>query len=163
MKINPETLMAYADGELDAASRAAVAQAVADDPALAAQVAAHQALRQRLAAAFAADLSEPVPERLRQALKPPATAQVVDLAARRAAQAAPAPLDHGRSAAHLGQSAWGWRAWGGLAAMLVAQGVSEIIKKIAVIAGLIDDPNPTLTAKEAAELEVAALVKEIQK
>ena len=47
--------------------------------------------------------------------------------------------------------------------LLTFQAVSEIIKKIAVIQGLIDDPHPTLTAKEAAELEVAALVKEIQK
>lgn len=47
--------------------------------------------------------------------------------------------------------------------LLVFQAVSEIIKKIAVIAGVIEDPNPTLTAKEAAELEVAALVKDIRK
>jgi TRAP-type mannitol/chloroaromatic compound transport system permease small subunit len=48
-------------------------------------------------------------------------------------------------------------------ALLTGQALSEIIKKVAVIRGLIDDPHPTLTAKEAAELEVAALVKEIQK
>jgi TRAP-type mannitol/chloroaromatic compound transport system permease small subunit len=47
--------------------------------------------------------------------------------------------------------------------LLVFQAISEIIKKIAVIRGLIDDPHPTISAKEAAELEVAALVKEIQK
>jgi len=47
--------------------------------------------------------------------------------------------------------------------LLVFQAVSEIIKKIAVIRGLIADPNPTLTAKEAAELEIAALVKVIRK
>jgi TRAP-type mannitol/chloroaromatic compound transport system permease small subunit len=47
--------------------------------------------------------------------------------------------------------------------LLVLQAVSEIIKKIAVIRGLIEDPHPTISAKEAAELEVAALVKEIQK
>jgi TRAP-type mannitol/chloroaromatic compound transport system permease small subunit len=47
--------------------------------------------------------------------------------------------------------------------LLVLQALSEIIKKIAVIAGLIEDPNPTLSAKEAAELEVAALVQEIKK
>lgn len=47
--------------------------------------------------------------------------------------------------------------------LLVAQAVSEVIKKIAVIAGLIEDPNPTLSAKEAAELEVAALLQEMKK
>jgi TRAP-type mannitol/chloroaromatic compound transport system permease small subunit len=47
--------------------------------------------------------------------------------------------------------------------LLVLQAVSEIVKKIAVIRGLIEDPHPTISAKEAAELEVAALVKEIQK
>jgi TRAP-type mannitol/chloroaromatic compound transport system permease small subunit len=47
--------------------------------------------------------------------------------------------------------------------LLVFQALSEIVKKIAVIRGLIDDPHPTISAKEAAELEVAALVKEIQK
>ncbi|MGL4235542.1 TRAP transporter small permease subunit [Tabrizicola sp.] len=47
--------------------------------------------------------------------------------------------------------------------LLVLQAISEIIKKIAVIAGLMEDPHPTLSAKEAAELEVAALVQEIKK
>jgi TRAP-type mannitol/chloroaromatic compound transport system permease small subunit len=47
--------------------------------------------------------------------------------------------------------------------LLCFQAVSEIIKKIGVIMGLIDDPHPTISAKEAAELEVAALIKEIQK
>jgi TRAP-type mannitol/chloroaromatic compound transport system permease small subunit len=47
--------------------------------------------------------------------------------------------------------------------LLVFQALSEIIKKIAVIRGLIDDPHPTISAKEAAELEVADLMKEIGK
>lgn len=47
--------------------------------------------------------------------------------------------------------------------LLVFQAISEIIKKVAVIMGLMEDPHPTISAKEAAELEVAALVKEIQK
>jgi TRAP-type mannitol/chloroaromatic compound transport system permease small subunit len=48
-------------------------------------------------------------------------------------------------------------------ALLLAQSISEIIKKIAVIQGRLEDPHPTISAKEAAELEVAALVKEIGK
>jgi TRAP-type mannitol/chloroaromatic compound transport system permease small subunit len=47
--------------------------------------------------------------------------------------------------------------------LLCFQALSEIIKKVAVIMGLIEDPHPTISAKEAAELEVAALIKEIQK
>jgi TRAP-type mannitol/chloroaromatic compound transport system permease small subunit len=45
--------------------------------------------------------------------------------------------------------------------MLVAQGVSEIIKKIAVMQGRIDDPTPFVSAHEAAELEGAALAAEV--
>lgn len=37
--------------------------------------------------------------------------------------------------------------------LLLFQGISEIIKKIAVIRGLIEDPAPTLTAQELAALE----------
>jgi len=48
-------------------------------------------------------------------------------------------------------------------ALLMLQAVAEIIKKVAVVRGVIDDPNPTLSAKEAAELEVAQMAKEIQK
>ncbi|MFN5996183.1 MAG: TRAP transporter small permease subunit [Paracoccaceae bacterium] len=47
--------------------------------------------------------------------------------------------------------------------LLVFQALSEIVKKIAVIKGLIEDPHPTVSAKEAAELEVAALLKDMQK
>ena len=47
--------------------------------------------------------------------------------------------------------------------LLSFQALSEIIKKVAVIMGLIEDPHPTISAKEAAELEVAALLKDMQK
>lgn len=45
--------------------------------------------------------------------------------------------------------------------LLAAQGVSEIIKKIGVMLGLIPDPNPFVSAHQAAEKEGEALVKEI--
>jgi TRAP-type mannitol/chloroaromatic compound transport system permease small subunit len=45
--------------------------------------------------------------------------------------------------------------------LLVLQGVSEIIKKIAIMQGLIDDPHPFVSAHEQAELEGAALAKEV--
>lgn len=47
--------------------------------------------------------------------------------------------------------------------LLAFQGLSEIIKKIAVMRGLIDDPNPFVSAHEAAEKEGESLVKEIGK
>jgi len=47
--------------------------------------------------------------------------------------------------------------------LLFFQGISEIIKKIAVMRGLTDDPTPFVSAHEAAEKEGAALVEEIRK
>ena len=41
--------------------------------------------------------------------------------------------------------------------LLVAQALSEIIKKIAIMQGLIEDPHPFISAQEAAELEGAEL------
>ena len=41
--------------------------------------------------------------------------------------------------------------------LLVAQALSEIIKKIAIMQGLIEDPHPFISAHEAAELEAAEL------
>ncbi len=45
--------------------------------------------------------------------------------------------------------------------LLVLQGLSEIIKKIAVMQGLIEDPTPFISTHDAAELEGAALAKEV--
>ena len=45
--------------------------------------------------------------------------------------------------------------------LLALQGVSEIIKKIAVMRGVIPDPSPFVTAHEAAEKEGEALAKDI--
>jgi len=45
--------------------------------------------------------------------------------------------------------------------LLIFQGVSEIIKKIAIMRGLIEDPHPFISAHEAAELEGAALAREV--
>ncbi len=41
-------------------------------------------------------------------------------------------------------------------ALLFFQGMSEIIKKIAVMTGLMDDPTPFVSAHQAAELEAGA-------
>lgn len=45
--------------------------------------------------------------------------------------------------------------------LLVLQGISEIVKKIAVMRGDMDDPTPFVSAHEAAELEGAALAEEV--
>jgi TRAP-type mannitol/chloroaromatic compound transport system permease small subunit len=47
--------------------------------------------------------------------------------------------------------------------LLGFQGISEIIKKIAVMRGLIEDPSPFVTSHEAAALQGAALVEEMKK
>jgi hypothetical protein len=64
MNFSDEMVMAYADGELDGATRAAIEAAMAQDAQLARRVAEHQALRARLRGAFEPVLAEPVPERL---------------------------------------------------------------------------------------------------
>lgn len=45
--------------------------------------------------------------------------------------------------------------------LLGLQGLSEIVKKIAVMRGIIPDPTPFISAHEAAELEGKALVEEL--
>lgn len=121
------TLMAYADGQLDAAARREVEQAIAADPAVAARVQQHQALARRVSAAFAPVVDEPVPARLQQLLQAseptPTTAPVVDLAAARAARstspapATPMPGDMPAAPAKA-RGDNGWARWGGMAACL---------------------------------------------
>jgi hypothetical protein len=67
--ISDEILMAYADGELDAATREAVEAAMREDTQIAARIARHRALRLQVQAAYAAELSEEVPQRLLTAAK----------------------------------------------------------------------------------------------
>ncbi len=69
MKYDDETLMAYADGELDAKLRAEISAAIDNDPALARRVEQQRAMRARVASAFAKVLDEPLPERLMHAAR----------------------------------------------------------------------------------------------
>ncbi|HET9977664.1 MAG TPA: zf-HC2 domain-containing protein [Burkholderiaceae bacterium] len=104
-------LMAYADGELDAASRAEVEAALRADTALSARVAEMVALRTRLQVGLGAELDEPVPDRLAGLLRPAASgATVVDLAAARASRVPQANAP----------ARWGWATWGGMAASFLA-------------------------------------------
>jgi len=117
MTFSDDTLMAYADGELDPAERAAIETAMQADPAIAAAVARHRALRADVAAAFAGILDEPVPARLQPRTRAPAPASapapapVASLAAAREARQA--------QDAHATRRRWSWPEWGALAAMLV--------------------------------------------
>jgi hypothetical protein len=85
MAITDDRLMAYLDGELDAAARDEVEAALAADPALGSRLETQRKLRARLAAHYDPIAEEDVPARLRAMLEP----RVVDLAAERARRARP--------------------------------------------------------------------------
>ncbi|TJX04260.1 MAG: C4-dicarboxylate ABC transporter, partial [Mesorhizobium sp.] len=46
--------------------------------------------------------------------------------------------------------------------LLALQGISEIIKKIAIMRGDMDDPTPFISVHEQAELEAKALAEEVR-
>lgn len=69
--IDDDTLQAYVDGELDAASAARIDAALANDAVLARRVQQARDLRARVRAAFDPVLDEPVPARLSALLQPP--------------------------------------------------------------------------------------------
>jgi hypothetical protein len=64
MTFSNETVMAYVDGELDDAARAALEVAMTTDPDLAERVARERRLQARLHSEFDPVLREPIPERL---------------------------------------------------------------------------------------------------
>jgi hypothetical protein len=77
MTVTDEELMAYVDGELDAARCEALRQEIAASADLSRRVAEQQALRDRLSRAFDPALDEPVPSRLTDLAS---RARVVDFA-----------------------------------------------------------------------------------
>jgi hypothetical protein len=106
MRFTDETLMAYADGELDATTRNAVELAMRADPVVAARVKQHIALRNEVFRAFAGTLDEQVPPRLRQVVQ---SAKVVQLDSARAAKKSVVEVPR----------RWSWPEWGAIAATLV--------------------------------------------
>lgn len=64
MKISEETLMAYADGELEGAERESIERALASDPGARARLEEHRRLRNRLTGHYGPVAQEEVPERL---------------------------------------------------------------------------------------------------
>jgi len=87
MTVTDETLMAYADGEVDAATRTIIEAAMRDDPEIRRRIAQHRALRDAVQGAFSAVIEEPVPQRLMAAARGAAGGNVVDLAGARDAAA----------------------------------------------------------------------------
>lgn len=104
MTFSEETLGAYADGELDAATRAALEAAMSADPRLAERVARQRALRARVQDAFAPVLAEPLPERLLASARGGAAGQRPDNVIR----LEPRP-----------RARWSWPQWSAIAASLV--------------------------------------------
>ena len=111
MSVSNETLMAYVDGELDAAACAVVEEAMRSDPDIEKRVAQYRELRTRIQAAYAPELSEPVPERLMAAVRAPG-------------RSSPSLIDMHRAAAGAAQkssqsSRLRWRSMTSLAASLL--------------------------------------------
>jgi hypothetical protein len=109
-----ETLMAFADGELDELLSAEIASAMERDPALARRVERHRALRAQVAGAYSTVLEQPVPERLLAAANGSA-APTLTGAPQRRAEVLQVPA---RTPAAEGPR-WGTREWAALAASLV--------------------------------------------
>lgn len=132
MRPDDETLMAYADGELDAAARAEIEAAIAADPALRARIEAHRELRRLVSDAYAGAADEPVPERLSAMLQP---APVVDLAAARARRT---------------PRAWpAWSNWAAIAATLV----------VGVLVGRMTEPPSPIVTQDGALVARGELAK----
>jgi len=113
MQFSDETLMAYADGEVDADTRRQIEAAMALDPTIAERVAKHRALRADLGAAFGGVLDEPIPAHLLEAAnaspKSTRSATVTDLNVVRAA----------KSGSTQSTRSWSWPEWTAIAASLL--------------------------------------------
>lgn len=73
VEITENDLHAYVDGTLDAARRLAVSLYLATHPAEAARVEAFRAQKEVVHALFGSVVEEPLPQRLKQALRDPDT------------------------------------------------------------------------------------------
>ncbi|MFZ5538682.1 MAG: hypothetical protein ACOY5V_02935 [Pseudomonadota bacterium] len=140
MTWSDETLMAYVDGELDAAATAAIEQAAATDAALAARIERMRRLRAAVHAAYAPVIEEPVPDRLLATLQAePAAPNVIDLAARRAGKAAAA------------RPRWSWPEWGAMAA--------SVLLGVAIGAVALRGPGEPIVAERGGLVARAALAR----
>jgi hypothetical protein len=141
MNYDDETLMAYADGELDEARRAAIARDIERDPQLARRVQQHRALRSRVAGAFAPVADQPVPGRLTEVARGGAPGDARrDRGAVLAFPGRPAP-----------RSAKAWGHWPAMAASLVLGMV--------LAWQFLAPPAPELTAGQGALVANGALAR----
>ncbi|MGB9330510.1 MAG: hypothetical protein WCB10_07055 [Steroidobacteraceae bacterium] len=104
MTFSDETVMAYVDGELDDATRAALEVAMATDSDLAERVARERRLRARLHSEFDPVLREPIPERLLAATK---------------GSSAKGPTGNIIWLKRIPARHWSWPQWGAVAASLI--------------------------------------------
>jgi len=109
MSFSDDILMAFANGELDEATRRQVELAIHRDPLIAEKVRRHRALRAKVDEAFSTSLDEEVPQRLHAGAR---SGKVVHLDSVRPLKVAPPP-------APVPKPRWSWPQWGALAATLV--------------------------------------------
>lgn len=109
MKFSDETLMAYADGELDATTRLSIEAAMAEDPRIAQEIARHRQLQAKLRSALDGVLTEKVPDSLLATARtaPASDTKVTDLASARAARTGTT------------KRRWSWPEWGAIAASVL--------------------------------------------
>jgi negative regulator of sigma E activity len=139
MRFTEETIMAYADGELDDTTRFEVELAMRQDPALAEKIRQHRLLRSNVFGAFASTLEEEVPQRLQAAVRSGKVVQLDSVRQLRTPQAAPPKRQ---------RPSWSWPEWGALAATLI----------VGVLAGGIGSQN--LGGAQLAALDGGALKAE---
>ena len=111
MNYDDETLMAYADGELDAAQLAEIDAAIAGDPVLARRVERQRALRAQVAGAYSTVIESTIPDRLLSAARGAATPASGPRSAK--------VLQFPASAARAPATPWRAREWTAMAASLV--------------------------------------------
>lgn len=136
-EIDEDTLMAYADGELDMAQSAQIEQLLQRDSAAAARVTQHKALRSQLQIGLSAVLSEPVPEHLLNVVKQHANSpqdNVVDLSQVRQRKS---PINN----------RWTRREWGAIAASLIIGTVFGIYALKFNSSPLVSEQDGTLIAQ----------------
>jgi hypothetical protein len=127
MTISDETLMAYVDGELDAAAHARVEVAMQEDAEIGKRIARHRALREAMQVAFSAVLDEPVPDRLIAAARGQSAASRGQPATARADRAAQSPVVDLSSVRELAgrkkAAAWRWQPAAMAASLLLGVGL----------------------------------------
>lgn len=101
MSFDPETIVAFVDGELDDLTARRIARAAAGDAALAAEIARYRALRATLTAHYAPVVEEAVPDRLRALLEGNAAVDTSIAERRDRKRARFAPIHWGAIAASL--------------------------------------------------------------